>query len=77
MPPEQALHCLELLEAKSVQAKCERLKKRIRELELQGNFEEAFRLMDDLERSVARPPSLNSCNMRSRGTQGCLGKHAR
>ncbi len=49
--PEQALHCLKLLEAKSVQAKCESLKKRIRELELQQNFEGALQLMDELDRA--------------------------
>jgi DNA primase len=48
--PEQALHCLKLLEAKSVQAKCQDLKKRIRKLELQQNFGEALRLMDELDR---------------------------
>ncbi len=49
--PEQALHCLKLLEAKSVQAKCESLKKRIRELELQQNFEDALQLMNELDRA--------------------------
>ena len=47
---EQALHCLKLLEVKSVQAKCESLKKRIRELELQQNFDDALRLMDELDK---------------------------
>ncbi len=51
---EQALHCLKLLEAKSMQAKCESLKKRIRELELQQNVEGALLLMNELDR-MSRP----------------------
>ncbi len=52
--PEQALHCLKLLEAKSLQAKCDCLKKRIKELELQQNFGEALRLADELDRISRR-----------------------
>lgn len=46
---EQALDCLKLLEAKSIQARCDALKKSIRELEQQGNVHEAIRLMNDLD----------------------------
>ncbi len=46
---EQALDCLKLLEAKSIRARCDALKKSIRELEQQGNVHEAIRLMNDLD----------------------------
>lgn len=46
---EQALECLKLLEAKSLQAKSEALKKRIKDLEAHGNFEEAMQLMNQLD----------------------------
>ena len=46
---EQALDCLKLLESKSVQTKCEDLKRQIRELEIQGNLEGALSLMNELD----------------------------
>jgi DNA primase len=48
---QQALHCLRALEAKAVSAKCSELKRRIREFEEQGNFGEAMRLANELDRS--------------------------
>ncbi|HZS55628.1 MAG TPA: DNA primase [Bryobacteraceae bacterium] len=45
---QQALHCLEALERKSAHAASENLKLRIRELERQGNLDEAMRLIGEL-----------------------------
>ena len=45
---EQALHCLKALELKSVDAKRNSLRRRIRELEQEGNFEEALRYAGEL-----------------------------
>ncbi len=53
---EQALHCLRALEAKSVSARRDILRRRIRELEQEGNVEEALRLMDELNQ-MKRPNS--------------------
>jgi DNA primase len=47
---QQALHCLRALEAKSLQAECESLRRRIRDLEQNGNLPEAMRLADELNR---------------------------
>ncbi|MBV9156094.1 MAG: DNA primase, partial [Acidobacteriaceae bacterium] len=47
---QQALHCLEALEAKSARAVCDGLRQQIRDLEKQGNLEEALRLADELNR---------------------------
>jgi hypothetical protein len=47
---QQALHCLEALERKSAHTASENLKLRIRELERQGNLEEAMRLTDELNK---------------------------
>ncbi|MBV8810728.1 MAG: DNA primase [Acidobacteriaceae bacterium] len=46
---EQALHCLKALERKSDTRKLEDMRMRIRELEKQGNFEQALRLTDELD----------------------------
>ncbi len=48
MPRQQALHCLRALEAKAVDAACKTLRRRIRELERQGDVMEALRLADEL-----------------------------
>jgi hypothetical protein len=45
---QQALHCLEALERKSAHAASDSLKLRIRELERQGNLDEAMRLIGEL-----------------------------
>lgn len=45
----QALHCLKALETKAVDAKREGLKRKIRELEQAGNFQEALGLADELD----------------------------
>ncbi len=45
----QALHCLKALETKAAGAKCETLKRQIRELEQAGNFQEALHLADELD----------------------------
>lgn len=50
---QQALHCLRALEGKASGAKAVDLKRRIRELEQQGNMEEALRLATELDRSEA------------------------
>jgi DNA primase len=47
---QQALHCLEALERKADNAVVEKLRLRIRDLERQGNLEEAMRLADELNR---------------------------
>jgi DNA primase len=47
----QALHCLRALEAKAVAAACNTLRQRIRELEERGDFTEALRLADELNRT--------------------------
>lgn len=47
---QQALHCLRALEAKAESAKRDGLRRRIRELEQAGNFEEALVLADELNR---------------------------
>ncbi len=47
---QQALHCLTALEAKSASAKRDSLRRRIRELEQAGNFQEALLLADELNR---------------------------
>ncbi len=49
---QQALHCFEALETKSVDAARDELRRRIRELEQQGNLPEALRLADELNRMV-------------------------
>jgi DNA primase len=46
---EQALDCLKLLEAKSCRVQRDNLKKKIRELEAQGNLAEAIRLTNELD----------------------------
>jgi DNA primase len=48
---QQAVHCLRALEAKAVDAARNRLRQRIRELEEQGEFSEALRLADELNRT--------------------------
>ena len=45
---EQALHCIRELEAKAVNAKCEALRKRIREMERAGNLAEALQVAAEL-----------------------------
>ena len=47
---QQALHCLQALETKSVTALCDNLRRRIRQMEQEGNFAEALRLADELDR---------------------------
>lgn len=47
---EQALECLRALEAKSIDAECEALKRRIRESEKSGNLSEAMRLAAELDK---------------------------
>ncbi len=47
---QQALHCLRALEVKSLQMECETLRRRIRESEQGGNFAEAMRLADELDK---------------------------
>ena len=47
---EQALHCLRALETKLIAAKCQTLKRQIRELEQQGKLEEALNLADELNK---------------------------
>lgn len=46
---EQALHCLKALETKADSAKCEILRRQIRQLEQAGNVHEALRLADELD----------------------------
>jgi DNA primase len=53
---QQALHCLEALDVKGVEATCGSLRRRIRELEEKGNFTEALRLADELDK-LRRAPS--------------------
>ena len=59
MKPEQAagqaVDCLKRLEAVSLQAKFATLKKQIRELEVGGNVQEAFRLTIELDRLKREP----------------------
>ncbi|MBV9612560.1 MAG: DNA primase [Acidobacteriaceae bacterium] len=50
--PQQALRCLEALEMKSADAARAALRKRIRELENEGNVAEALRLADELDSMV-------------------------
>lgn len=45
---EQALHCLRALETKLIAARCQTLKRQIRELEQQGKLEEALNLAQEL-----------------------------
>ena len=45
---QQALHCLEALEAKSIDAARDALRRRIRQLEQEGNVAEALRVADEL-----------------------------
>lgn len=45
---QQTLHCLEALERKADGARSERLKQRIRELEREGNLQEAMQVADEL-----------------------------
>jgi hypothetical protein len=52
---QQALHCLRALETKAVSAKCNDLKRQIRELEQRGDFSEAMRLANELDRAKAAP----------------------
>jgi DNA primase len=47
----QAVHCLRALETKAVSAACNTLRQRIRELEERGEFTEALRLADELNRT--------------------------
>jgi DNA primase len=47
---QQALHCLRALETKSINLECETLRRRIRESEQSGNFSEALRLTDQLDK---------------------------
>jgi DNA primase len=47
----QAIHCLRALETKAVDAACNTLRRRIRELEERGEFPEALRLADELNRT--------------------------
>lgn len=47
---QQALHCLRALESKSISIECETLRRRIRESEQSGNFSEALRLTDELDK---------------------------
>jgi DNA primase len=49
----QAIHCLRALEGKAMIAHCNALRQKIRELEQQGEFTEALRLMDELNRTKA------------------------
>lgn len=53
---EQALHCLRALEKKSMSAAFDDLRRRIRESESRGDFSEALRLADELDR-LSRAPS--------------------
>jgi hypothetical protein len=46
----QAVHCLRALEAKAVKAACTTLRQRIQELEKRGDFSEALRLADELNK---------------------------
>jgi len=50
---QQALHCLQALEAKVITSKHQALKRRIRELEIAGKLQEAMVLMEELERAGA------------------------
>jgi DNA primase len=47
----QAVHCLRALEGKAMNATCNTLRRRIRELEQRGEFTEALRLADELNRT--------------------------
>jgi hypothetical protein len=47
----QAVHCLRALEAKAVNAACTTLRQRIQELEKRGEFAEALRLADELNKT--------------------------
>jgi DNA primase len=58
--PEQALDCLKLVEAKTLQARREALKKRIRQFELEGNFEAALGLMSELDGLATCPRTRES-----------------
>jgi DNA primase len=46
----QALHCLKALEAKAIMLQSDTLKRQIRELEANGNMEDALRVMNELTR---------------------------
>jgi DNA primase len=50
--PQQALECLAALEAKAAEAMRITLRRRIRELEQEGNFAEALRLADELNQAT-------------------------
>jgi DNA primase len=52
---QQALHCLEALERKAEREAADKLKRRIRELDRQGDLEEAMRLTDELNRLEHAP----------------------
>jgi DNA primase len=52
---QQALHCLRALETKAISAKCNDLKRQIRELEQRGDFSEAMRLANELDQAKAAP----------------------
>lgn len=47
----QAVHCLRALEGKAMNAACNALRQKIRELEQRGDFTEALRLADELNRT--------------------------
>lgn len=55
---DQALSCLKALEAKGIAAKQEQLRSRIRDLERQGNFADALRVADELNRVNRRSAGL-------------------
>jgi DNA primase len=47
--PQQAIHCLRALESKARDARCGELRRRIRALEQEGNFEGALALANELD----------------------------
>ncbi len=49
---QQAVHCLEALQTKSINVARDQLRRRIRELENEGNFAEALRLADELDKML-------------------------
>ncbi len=55
---QQALDCLKLLEARSLQGRRDELKRRIREFESQGKIEEALNLMNELDRIQRAPMQM-------------------
>jgi DNA primase len=54
--PQQALHCLEALEATALQKARDDLRRQIREMERAGNLVEALRLADELNRTKRASP---------------------